>query len=798
MAALALPRPTSPTPSGVLGSNRSPTGSTPSTPASSIQMEMLDPIDIAMPSFAVAAVDFDPAMHNKSNDNDADIQSSQNPMGSYTGSECQPRQQQFNLSSSMNMLELSSEQSKDYGEVQMLDSLTTGSLPNSLGKSPSVTSIMIASPCPSPQSPSRSPSPISLSPQFSSSPRLSLLHPPCNYRMICSSPPIYALTASQLVEAINYSSYQPLPPTTDLFPWCHGLHPRNEVQVSFLDPGRTQVNKVPTSFRGITLVKMGSFNSCKLRGTISHKEFLPDISSQLEGFLNLDPVSGVGLRNFHIQVAKVATLSDIVVYSKKGQPADGMLGLAKRISQAQIFHRSITPGIPEYNTFIVTDSFEVFEKDYPELVAITSNGTWYENSMDFLYHERKEMSSMSKACEVTPNFSMGNLADVTLGESEDSHHSNSTKGVSERWDIYVECLGGANIPSKQTLQRLGEDLVDKQPKWRSNLEYGISESTIVHIEFPASGSLAVGNLTDHNIEAIIDCVEWLYKLANEHNKRIIIFCQDGYTETSLLGLAYLMYATGVTAPQAYIDLHHKYGRAFFTFSADVVILNHMEKSILMKSPVHNPIKEGVVLPLPHWFVTMDGSLPSKIFPHMYLGNLGHASNPELLRELGIKRVLSVGEPLFWRPANEMITEGGVATTKTVYEGFTKLMYVQQVQDDGIDSLSRNIEECLEFIDEGYRLGEPTLVHCRVGVSRSATICIAEAMRRERMSLPRAYLYVRARRLNVIIQPNLRFMYELMKWEEEEALRRGATHHCRDMDWALLCKEISAMNKAYIG
>jgi len=111
------------------------------------------------------------------------------------------------------------------------------------------------------------------------------------------------------------------------------------------------------------------------------------------------------------------------------------------------------------------------------------------------------------------------------------------------------------------------------------------------------------------------------------------------------------------------------------------------------------------------------------------------------------------------------------------------------------------------------VGERTLVHCRVGVSRSASICIAEVMRREGKTLPRAYLYVRARRLNVIIQPNLRFMYELMKWEEMEHARKlecmaldpftdggdndvAKREYKREMEWAWLCKEIADLNKTY--
>jgi hypothetical protein len=43
-----------------------------------------------------------------------------------------------------------------------------------------------------------------------------------------------------------------------------------------------------------------------------------------------------------------------------------------------------------------------------------------------------------------------------------------------------------------------------------------------------------------------------------------------------------------------------------------------------------------------------------------------------------------------------------------------------------------------------------------------------------MSFPRAYCFVRARRLNVIIQPHLRFAYELLKWEERILSESGGS------------------------
>jgi dual specificity MAP kinase phosphatase len=84
---------------------------------------------------------------------------------------------------------------------------------------------------------------------------------------------------------------------------------------------------------------------------------------------------------------------------------------------------------------------------------------------------------------------------------------------------------------------------------------------------------------------------------------------------------------------------------------------------------------------------MDGSLPSRILPYLYLGNLHHANNPQLLTELGIKRVLSIGEPVSWSDAER------------AEWGPENLMYIDNVQDNGIDPLWEEIDRCLEFIGE---------------------------------------------------------------------------------------------------
>lgn len=68
-----------------------------------------------------------------------------------------------------------------------------------------------------------------------------------------------------------------------------------------------------------------------------------------------------------------------------------------------------------------------------------------------------------------------------------------------------------------------------------------------------------------------------------------------------------------------------------------------------------------------------------------------------------------------------------------------------------------------------------LVHCRVGVSRSATVTIAYVMKHLNISLVDAYLIVRSRRLSVLIQPNMRLLYNLCGWEVELARSRVYDH-----------------------
>ncbi|KAJ2997909.1 hypothetical protein NUW58_g499 [Xylaria curta] len=159
-------------------------------------------------------------------------------------------------------------------------------------------------------------------------------------------------------------------------------------------------------------------------------------------------------------------------------------------------------------------------------------------------------------------------------------------------------------------------------------------------------------------------------------------------------------------------------RNFFAYPTDVSLLTSIAPRLLRESPVcvDKDLSEitAMVQNEPKWFASLDGSLPSRVLDYMYLGNLGHANNPDLLRALGITQILSVGETAMWR-------DGELEAW-----GADNVLVIQGVQDNGIDPLTDEFEKCLDFIGKprtSERHGH--LGPLQVGVSRSATICIAE-------------------------------------------------------------------------
>ncbi|KAF2429014.1 tyrosine protein phosphatase 1 [Tothia fuscella] len=620
----------------------------------------------------------------------------------------------------------------------------------------------------------------------------SVLDPPDRFRKVVDDHPVHSIDASTLVRALEQHASQPLPDPKLVFPWLHGLHAENQMQLGFFVARRKALRKVPQCLRGIAVVKAGGdLGTAKLKGAIAPEELmLPNSDPEAPStFLEIDPKDGFSVRNFQIQACKMATVSDIVVYGDDSTPREEIIKLARSISQAQKAwkERQASSGCEtnKVHTFVVSDPFPEFEEKHNDLVAVDSRGFMTGNVVDFFYWERKEMCIMSTASEISQGVFLGPTPDPQLME---------TKIDDPSFDIFVETSDLAQIMDARALKQLKKVLAEP-------------DHPTLHIEFPSSGSIMPPTWSHAEVDGMLETCQWIYKVTHpersrsatpgaerngdgdsimltrlpSRSKKVLIHCTDGYTESSLLGLTYFMYAEGLPVHEAWIRLHKDKRRNFFAYPSDVALLTAIQARILQESPAFTG--DALRVNEPKWLPKIDGSLPSRILPYMYLGNLGHANNPKLLKEMGITRILSVGEPLSW--------------PKDAHQDWPKedLLFIDRVQDNGVDPLTDEFGRCLKFIEQAKQDGTATLVHCRVGVSRSATICIAEVMNELGLSFPRAYCFVRARRLNVIIQPHLRFTYELLKWEEHQRQRRGQPI-TRELEWATIAREIALMNRPY--
>jgi dual specificity MAP kinase phosphatase len=161
------------------------------------------------------------------------------------------------------------------------------------------------------------------------------------------------MTAETLAEALEHMATQPLPDPDQVFPWLHGLHADNQIQLAFFTNRRKSGRKVPRCLRGLTIVKTGgNLASSKLKGAIAPDEILASGDSS---FIECDPKDGFSVRNFQIQACKMATVSDIVVYGDLRTSPSDTVALAKRISKAQRQYE-IRNGFPRcsFNTFMLS------------------------------------------------------------------------------------------------------------------------------------------------------------------------------------------------------------------------------------------------------------------------------------------------------------------------------------------------------------------------------------------------------------------------------------------------------------
>lgn len=136
--------------------------------------------------------------------------------------------------------------------------------------------------------------------------------------------------------------------------------------------------------------------------------------------------------------------------------------------------------------------------------------------------------------------------------------------------------------------------------------------------------------------------------------------------------------------------------------------------------------------------------PTEIFDHVFLGSEWNASNLEELQSSGVRYILNVTREI-----------------DNFFPGMFEYHNIR-VYDEEATNLLEYWNDTYKFISKAKKAGVKCLVHCKMGVSRSASTVIAYAMKEYGWDLDRAYDHVKERR--TVTKPNPSFMKQLEEYQ----------------------------------
>jgi dual specificity phosphatase 12 len=137
------------------------------------------------------------------------------------------------------------------------------------------------------------------------------------------------------------------------------------------------------------------------------------------------------------------------------------------------------------------------------------------------------------------------------------------------------------------------------------------------------------------------------------------------------------------------------------------------------------------------YLNIPPSVDEIVDKQLFLGNLSSALSSDLRKQLGITHILSVCPDFPSTGPNHLCIP---------------------VQDSEYDDILIHLPEANRFIQNALHEGGRILVHCVMGVSRSATVLSAFLMQSRKMSSSQALEFIRKRR--ACVRPNYGFLKQL--------------------------------------
>ncbi|KAF9175746.1 hypothetical protein BGX21_011594 [Mortierella sp. AD011] len=157
--------------------------------------------------------------------------------------------------------------------------------------------------------------------------------------------------------------------------------------------------------------------------------------------------------------------------------------------------------------------------------------------------------------------------------------------------------------------------------------------------------------------------------------------------------------------------------------------------------------------------------PVSILPHLYLGAEHNALDVNTLSKLGITAVLNVAIEI--ATASRQQHQSEINNPASTGDRIVKTMQGKSIHYKNLSwshhqgNLQSEFPTAFAFIEETKSKGGKVLVHCQLGVSRSASLVIAYVMKSLHMNLTEAYDFVKNR--SNVISPNMSLMYQLSEF-----------------------------------
>ncbi|KAL5248987.1 hypothetical protein ACHWQZ_G018000 [Mnemiopsis leidyi] len=242
----------------------------------------------------------------------------------------------------------------------------------------------------------------------------------------------------------------------------------------------------------------------------------------------------------------------------------------------------------------------------------------------------------------------------------------------------------------------------------------------------------------HTVERLTNCQDVKNKLSIRHDVPVIVYTDTQSTRTSpqilravvdtLLGDCHKLYVL----EDPYED--------FAAFYPHLVSKENSTKNDPDPGWKSTPVRSRS----PRGSSYIGASKPAEIIPFLYLGNERDSADLTLLRKLGVSKVLNVSR-----------------NCVNHFPEYFEYLNVP-VEDRVYADISQHFNKALQFIEHARGEGCSVLVHCRAGISRSATVIIAYLIQYYDYSMEDAFDFIKVK--HPVVSPNFNFMGQLLQFQ----------------------------------